>query len=180
MRKIHAGHPPGRTARPPGRAVRVLREPGGTPIGEEIRHTLKHSPQNVAMTAEAELMLMNASRATGPRSIRPALAAGNMLCVTAFTTPPRLSGLWAPADLSAVKMIIDFAVGDTRPDLTSSFKFLPKSVSNASAPGSPPSPSSGTGSKKPIRHFPPGRPRVCRLGRRRTRPDSDHQRRRLG
>jgi dTMP kinase len=25
-----------------GHKVRILREPGGTPIGEEIRHTLKH------------------------------------------------------------------------------------------------------------------------------------------
>ena len=33
-----------------GHRVRVLREPGGTPIGEEIRHTLKHSPANRAMT----------------------------------------------------------------------------------------------------------------------------------
>ena len=31
-----------------GRNVRTLREPGGTPIGEEIRHTLKHSAQNQA------------------------------------------------------------------------------------------------------------------------------------
>jgi dTMP kinase len=37
-----------------GRTVRVLREPGGTPIGEEIRHTLKHSDANRAMTPETE------------------------------------------------------------------------------------------------------------------------------
>ena len=43
--------------------VLTLREPGGTPIGEEIRHTLKHSASNHAMTPEAELLLMNASRA---------------------------------------------------------------------------------------------------------------------
>ncbi|MGA2557697.1 MAG: dTMP kinase, partial [Verrucomicrobiota bacterium] len=29
-----------------GHTVRVLREPGGTPIGEEIRHTLKSSEDN--------------------------------------------------------------------------------------------------------------------------------------
>ena len=33
-----------------GHTVRVFREPGGTPIGEEIRHTLKHSHANAAMT----------------------------------------------------------------------------------------------------------------------------------
>ena len=38
-----------------GYRVRTHREPGGTPIGEEIRHTLKHSHQNHAMTAETEL-----------------------------------------------------------------------------------------------------------------------------
>src|SRR5438105_13775498 len=62
------------------RTVRVLREPGGTPIGEEIRHTLKHSEQNRAMTPEAELLLMNASRAQLVREIiRPALEAGEMV-----------------------------------------------------------------------------------------------------
>ena len=29
-----------------GTSSRMLREPGGTPIGEEIRHTLKHSKNN--------------------------------------------------------------------------------------------------------------------------------------
>ena len=43
--------------------VRLVREPGGTPIGEEIRHTLKHSDSNRLMTQEADLHLMNASRA---------------------------------------------------------------------------------------------------------------------
>ena len=57
-----------------GHNVRTLREPGGTPIGEEIRHTLKHSAANDAMIAETELLLMNASRAQLVREvIRPAL-----------------------------------------------------------------------------------------------------------
>src|SRR5437899_12013871 len=63
-----------------GQIVCVLREPGGTPIGEEIRHTLKHSDQGYAMTPEAELLLMNASRAQLVREIiRPALAAGEIV-----------------------------------------------------------------------------------------------------
>jgi dTMP kinase len=49
--------------------VRQLREPGGTPVGEEIRHLLKHSEANRAMTPEAELLLMNAQpRANRSRS----------------------------------------------------------------------------------------------------------------
>ena len=43
--------------------VRIFREPGGTPIGEEIRHTLKHSQANAAMFPETELLLMNAKDA---------------------------------------------------------------------------------------------------------------------
>ena len=69
-----------------GRTVRTLREPGGTPIGEEIRHTLKHSKANEAMTAEAELLLMNASRAQLVREvIRPALAAGEIISTGTWT-----------------------------------------------------------------------------------------------
>src|SRR5260370_157797 len=63
-----------------GHEARTLREPGGTAIGEEIRHTLKHSADNAAMTPEAELLLMNASRAQLVREvIRPALAAGEIV-----------------------------------------------------------------------------------------------------
>ena len=63
-----------RKLRAVGYRVRTSREPGGTPIGEEIRTTLKHSKDNHAMTAEAELLLMNAARAQLVREvIRPAL-----------------------------------------------------------------------------------------------------------
>ena len=100
--------------------VIVLREPGGTPIGEEIRHTLKHSHQNHAMTAEAELLLMNASRAQLVREIiRPALAAGKIiLCDRFYDSSIAYQGYGRELDLSAVKSMIDFAVGDTRPNLT--------------------------------------------------------------
>ena len=36
-----------------GFPVRTTREPGGTPIGEEIRHTLKHSAANQAKIGRA-------------------------------------------------------------------------------------------------------------------------------
>jgi dTMP kinase len=102
------------------RDVIVLREPGGTPIGEEIRHTLKHSQQNHAMTSEAELLLMNASRAQLVREIiRPALAAGKIiLCDRFYDSSIAYQGYWRKLDLPSVKSMIDFAVGDTRPNLT--------------------------------------------------------------
>jgi len=103
-----------------GRGVRLLREPGGTPIGEEIRHTLKHSPHNRAMTGEAELLLMNASRAQLVRElIRPALAAGEVvLCDRFYDSTVAYQGYGRRLDLTEVNRIIDFAVGETRPNLT--------------------------------------------------------------
>ncbi len=101
-------------------AVRTLREPGGTPIGEEIRHTLQHSGQNQAMTAEAELLLMNASRAQLVREIiRPALDAGEIvLCDRFYDSTIAYQGYGRGLDLETVRRVISFAVGDTRPDLT--------------------------------------------------------------
>lgn len=103
-----------------GIAIRVLREPGGTPIGEEIRHTLKHSRRNHAMTAEAELLLMNASRAQLVREeIRPALAAGEVvLCDRFYDSTVAYQGYGRQLDLKLVRTVVDFAVGETRPDLT--------------------------------------------------------------
>ncbi len=113
-----------------GHKVRVLREPGGTPIGEEIRHTLKHSQQNHAMTAEAELLLMNASRAQLVREIiRPALAAGEIVLSDRFyDSTTAYQGYGRELDLEQVKSVIDFAVGSTRPHLTL-FLHVPAEVS---------------------------------------------------
>ena len=103
-----------------GYVVHTLREPGGTPIGEEIRHTLKHSPANGAMTAEAELLLMNASRAQLVREvIRPALAAGEIIvCDRFYDSTTAYQGYGRQLDLQHVETVIEFAVGETKPDIT--------------------------------------------------------------
>jgi dTMP kinase len=103
-----------------GHRVRTLREPGGTPVGEEIRHTLKHSKNNTAMTAEAELLLMNASRAQLVREIiRAALDAGEIiLCDRFYDSTVAYQGYGRQLDLKMVKAVIDVAVGETRPNLT--------------------------------------------------------------
>lgn len=113
-----------------GHTVKVFREPGGTPIGEEIRHTLKHSHANTAMTSEAELLLMNASRAQLVREvIRPALARGEIIvCDRFYDSTTAYQGYGRQLDLQTVKNIIDLAVGNTRPDLTLFLK-VPQTVS---------------------------------------------------
>jgi dTMP kinase len=111
-----------------GHDALALREPGGTPIGEEIRHTLKHSGANTAMTSEAELLLMNASRAQLVREvIRPALAAGRIiLCDRFYDSTTAYQGHGRELDLQMIKTIIDIAVGETRPDLTLLLRVSPE------------------------------------------------------
>jgi dTMP kinase len=103
-----------------GYVVRNFREPGGTPISELLRYLLKHSEDNHAMTAETELLLMNASRAQLVReAIRPALEADAIvLCDRFYDSTLAYQGYGRGLDLAMVRNIIDCAVGSTRPDLT--------------------------------------------------------------
>jgi len=103
-----------------GHKVRTLREPGGTPIGEEIRHTLKHSNVNHGMTPETELLLMNASRAQLVREvIRPTLDSGDIiLCDRFYDSTVAYQGYGRGLDLALIQQIISCAVGETRPELT--------------------------------------------------------------
>jgi len=101
-----------------GHDVVTLREPGGTDSGEEIRRLLKHGPDT--LTAEAELLLMNASRAQLVREIiRPALAEGSMvLCDRYYDSTTAYQGHGRKLDLDLVESVIKIAVGNTVPDLT--------------------------------------------------------------
>ena len=101
-----------------GRNVRTLREPGGTKSGESIRHLLKHGPEE--LTAEAELLLMNASRAQLVREvIRPAIAAGEIvLCDRFYDSTTVYQGTGRGLDAAQVQNVIEFAAGEPRPDLT--------------------------------------------------------------
>ena len=67
-----------------GFVVTVTREPGGTAVGEKIRQLLL-APEN-PMAAEAELLLMFASRAQLVRElIEPELAKGHIILTDRFT-----------------------------------------------------------------------------------------------
>ena len=101
-----------------GHEIVQLREPGGTESGEDIRKILKHGPDN--LTPEAELLLMNASRAQLVREvIRPALSEGKViLCDRFYDSTTAYQGYGRRLDLNLVQSVIDLAVGDTIPDLT--------------------------------------------------------------
>lgn len=100
--------------------VVTLREPGGTPIGEEIRHTLKHSKQNHAMTAQTELLLMNASRAQlVGEVIHPALSQGKVVvCDRFFDSTIAYQGYGRQLDLEFIQPVVRLAAGSLTPDLT--------------------------------------------------------------
>lgn len=84
------------------------------------------------MTAEAELLLINASRAQLVREvIRPALAAGEIVVCDRFhDSTVAYQGYGRGLDLGLVETVIDFAVGPTRPELTL-LLFVPTVVSEA-------------------------------------------------
>ncbi len=103
-----------------GHEVVVTREPGGTAIGEEIRHLLKHATSGRAMFPETELLLFAASRAQLVREvILPAQRAGKIiLCDRFLDSTTVYQGVARKLSADPVATINRFAVGDILPSLT--------------------------------------------------------------
>ena len=103
-----------------GCQVLVAREPGGTDIGEQIRHILQYSKASAAMTPETELLLFCASRAQLVREIvHPALDEGRVvICDRFFDSTTVYQGVGRKLDPEAVAAINSFAIGARLPDLT--------------------------------------------------------------
>ena len=103
-----------------GHEVVVTREPGGTEIGEEIRHLLKHAKSGQAMFPETELLLFAACRAQLVREvIRPAQRAGKIiLCDRFLDSTTVYQGVARQLSADPVAAINRFAVGELLPDLT--------------------------------------------------------------
>jgi dTMP kinase len=103
-----------------GHEVVVTREPGGTEIGEEIRHLLKHAQSGQAMCPETELLLFAASRAQLVREvIIPALLAGKViLCDRFLDSTTVYQGVARKLSADPVAIINRFAVGEIMPRLT--------------------------------------------------------------
>ena len=101
-----------------GRRVVVTREPGGTPLGEEIRELLLHGREN--MDVDTELLLMFAARAEHlARVIRPALAGGVCVVCDRFTDATyAYQGGGRGVPEARIRVLEDWVQQGLRPDLT--------------------------------------------------------------
>jgi len=102
-----------------GCAVLSVREPGGTSISEQIRDVL-HSLANREMQPRTEILLYCAARAQlVGQVIRPHLQSGGLvLCDRYADSTLAYQGYGRGLDLPTLRMILDFATGGLRPDLT--------------------------------------------------------------
>jgi len=102
------------------RDVVVTREPGGTIIGEDIRHLLMHADSSKSILPETELLLFAASRAQLVREIiLPAVQDGKIVLCDRFLDSTKVyQGVARQIADDPVTMINEFAVGEIVPDLT--------------------------------------------------------------
>lgn len=103
-----------------GRTVVLTREPGGTVIGEKIRHLLQHDADGSSLMPETELLLFAASRAQLVREvIEPALAGGDSVISDRFLDSTTVyQGVARAIPPESVRATNAFAVGSTLPDIT--------------------------------------------------------------
>lgn len=102
-----------------GHRILMVREPGGTPIGERIRSILLNKSL-AAMTDTAELFLFSASRAQLVEEvIRPALERGEVvLCDRFYDSTSAYQGWGRGLPPDAVRAVNMLATGGLEPALT--------------------------------------------------------------
>lgn len=97
----------------------VVREPGGTPIGEKIRQILLDN-ENISMEAKTELLLYSASRYQLTRQkLIPELEKGKIvICDRFYDSTTAYQGYGRGLDIDFIKSLNKFATDVLVPDLT--------------------------------------------------------------
>lgn len=110
-----------------GHNVLLVREPGGTPVGEKVRDILL-SKGSAQLDPLAELMLYEAARAQiVAQVIRPALAAGAVvLCDRFYDSTVAYQGYGRGLDVEAIDRLNAMATGGLAPDVTLLLKLDPQ------------------------------------------------------
>lgn len=102
-----------------GLDVVLTREPGGTPLAEQIRELLL-APNDEQMAVDTELLLMFAARAQHlAQVINPALARGAVVLCDRFTDATyAYQGGGRGVPVERIAILEQFVQGELRPDLT--------------------------------------------------------------
>lgn len=110
-----------------GRKILLTREPGGTPISEEIRKIILDKA-NTAMDPRTEALLYAASRRQHVvEKILPALKRGEIvLCDRFIDSSLAYQGVARGIGIDEVYEMNRFAIGDLEPDLTIFFDIDPE------------------------------------------------------
>ena len=103
-----------------GKNVEITREPGGTQIGESIRHLLQDPLNADKITPITELLLFSACRSElSERIIKPALARGDFVVCDRFSDSTYVyQGIGRSLNLSYIEQLKTISVGTLIPDLT--------------------------------------------------------------
>lgn len=102
-----------------GYAVVCTREPGGTKIGDQIREVLVRM-DNLELHPRTEILLFQAARAQLVEElVLPSLAEGKIvLCDRYGDSTLAYQGYGHGLDQEKLRMMLDFATGGLKPDLT--------------------------------------------------------------
>ena len=106
-----------RRIRAQGGDVMLIREPGGTPLGEQVRDLVKGG---VGQSYRAELLLFEAARAELVETVvRPALERGSIVISDRFADSSlAYQGHGRELPLEVVARLNEFATGGLAPDIT--------------------------------------------------------------
>ncbi|MGI8727220.1 MAG: dTMP kinase [Solirubrobacterales bacterium] len=111
-----------------GSETLLLREPGGTELGERLRTLLKDP--SVSLTARTELLLFAAARAElVARAIKPALAAGrDVVCDRFYDSTVAYQGIARGVGERRVVEVNEVAIDGCRPDRTVLLRVDPRAA----------------------------------------------------
>lgn len=102
-----------------GKPVASYREPGGTPVGDEIRKILLHHPSSDIVPRSESLLFMASRAQLVEREVLPALASGSFVLLDRFflsTYAYQVAGRGLPHDqIGAANRL---ATAELRPDVT--------------------------------------------------------------
>ena len=101
-----------------GYPIFATREPGGTSIGEQVRHILMNL-ENTSMNQRTETLLFCAARAQLVEEvIKPRLAAGDIVLLDRYAdSTMAYQGYGHRNNLEQIRQLLDFATSGLKPDL---------------------------------------------------------------